>query len=138
MQALLYGFDLERLYVRIDLSKPAGASLRDGIRCTVHFTPPVDRRLILLGEGDRPAALLVQRTTDGALEDFLETTAKVAAGDILEAAIPFSDLGLKPGDPFAFFVSIQSGAAELERHPVFRPVEGRVPDANFERLHWRA
>jgi len=29
-------------------------------------------------------------------------------------------------------------AAELERHPVFQPVEGRVPDADFERLHWRA
>ena len=56
----------------------------------------------------------------------------------MEASIPFSDLGLKAGDPFAFFVSIQNGPAELERHPVFRPVEGRVPDGNFERLNWRA
>ena len=138
VHTLLYGFDLERLYVRIDLSKPAGACLRDGIRCTIHFTPPVDRRLILMGDGTHPSALLVQRTSDGALEDFLDTSAKVAARDILEASILFRDLGLKPGDPFAFFVSIQSGAAELERHPVFQPVEGRVPDADFERLHWRA
>ena len=60
----------------------------------------------------------------------------MAAGEILEASIPFDDLGLKAGDPFAFFVSIQSGAVELERHPGYRPVEGRVPDANFERIHW--
>ena len=138
VDGLLYGFDLERLYVRIDLSKPAAASLRDGIRCTIHFTPPIDRRLILVGEGERPVALLVQRTSDGAIEDFLETSAQVAAHEIVEASVPFSDLGLKPGDPFAFFVSIQSGLAELERHPAFRPVEGRVPDSDFERLHWRA
>jgi alpha-amylase/alpha-mannosidase (GH57 family) len=138
VQSLLYGFDLTRLYVRLDLSKPASAVLREGIRCTIHFTAPVDRRLILTGEGDRAVALLVQCINNGALEDFLKSSAKVVAGDILEASVGFSDLGLKAGDPFAFFVSIQSGTAELERHPAFRPVEGHVPDENFERLHWKA
>jgi alpha-amylase/alpha-mannosidase (GH57 family) len=138
VRRLLYGFDLENLYLRIDLSKPASESLRDGIRCTVNFTTPLDRRLIMLGEGERPASVLVQRTADGALEDFMKTAAKVAAGEVLEASIPFADLGLKPGDPFGFFVSVQTGSTELERHPAFRPIEGRVPDANFDRLHWRA
>jgi alpha-amylase/alpha-mannosidase (GH57 family) len=136
--SLLYGFDLTTLYLRLDLVRPAAQSLRDGIRCAIHFTIPVDRRLILHAEGERIAAALVQRTLDGALEDFLETSAQVAAGEILEASIPFADLGLSPNDPFAFVVSIQSGATELERHPVFRPVEGRVPEATFERLLWKA
>ena len=135
---LLYGFDLANLYLRLDLARPAAQSLREGLRCTVHFTTPVDRRLILLAEGQRTAAFLVQRTPDGALEDFLETSAQVAAGDILEASIPFADLGLSPRDPFAFFVSIQSGAVELERHPQFRPVEGRMPEKTFERELWKA
>src|SRR5438132_7925863 len=77
--SLLYGFDLENLYVRLDLTRPAAQSLREGLRCTIHFTPPSDRRLILLAEGQRTAAFLVQRTPDGALEDFLDTSAKVAA-----------------------------------------------------------
>ena len=136
--SLLYGFDLEHLYVRLDLARPAAQSLREGLRCTIHFTTPVERRLILLAEGQRTAAFLVQRTPDGALEDFLDTSAKVAAGDILEASIPFADLGLRPRDPFAFFVSIQSGATELERHPQFRPVEGRMPEKTFERELWKA
>ena len=125
-------------YLRLDLARPAAQSLREGLRCTVHFTTPVDRRLILLAEGQRTAAFLVQRTPDGALEDFLETSAQVAAGDILEASIPFADLGLSPRDPFAFFVSIQSGATELERHPQFRPVEGRMPEKTFEQELWKA
>jgi alpha-amylase/alpha-mannosidase (GH57 family) len=134
---LLYGFDLENLYLRVDLAKPAGDSLRDGTRCTVHFTAPAGRRLILLGERGRTAALLVQLTAGG-LEEFLETKAQVAAAEILETAIPFADLGLKPDDPFGFFVSVESGPVELERHPMFRPVEGRVPGPTFEQMLWKA
>ena len=42
------------------------------------------------------------------------------------------------GHPFAFFVSIQRGATELERHSQFRPVEGRMPEKTFERELWKA
>jgi hypothetical protein len=52
-------------------------------------------------------------------------TPLVAAGDILEAAV-------------AFFVSIQNGSTELERHPSHRPVEGFVPGPAFEKLNWKA
>jgi hypothetical protein len=94
--------------------------------------------VILVAEGEQYAAFLVQRTPGGALEDFLQTSARVAAGEILELAVPFADLGLSPQDPFAFFVSVQSRSGQIERHPAFRPVEGRVPEANFERLLWKA
>jgi alpha-amylase/alpha-mannosidase (GH57 family) len=136
--SLLYGFDLTHLYLRLDLVRPAAQTLRDGIRYIVNFTAPVNLKLILIGEGGGAAAFLVQRTPEGALQDFLETSASVAAGEILEAAVPFADLGLRPKDPFAFFVSVQSGSTELERHPVFRPVEGRMPEATFERMLWKA
>jgi hypothetical protein len=104
----------------------------------VNFTAPANLKMILIGEKDGAAAFLVKRTPEGALQDFLETSARVAAGEILEAAVPFADLGLRPKDPFAFFVSVQSGSTELERHPVFRPVEGRMPEATFERMLWKA
>jgi alpha-amylase/alpha-mannosidase (GH57 family) len=136
--SLLYGFDLTNLYVRLDFTRPAAHMLREGIRCTVNFTTPADRRVILVAEGEQYAAFLVQRTPGGALEDFLQTSARVAAGEILELAVPFADLGLSPQDPFAFFVSVQSRSGQIERHPAFRPVEGRVPEANFERLLWKA
>jgi hypothetical protein len=63
---------------------------------------------------------------------------RIAAADILEAAVPFADLGLRPNNPFAFFVSLKSGGAELERHPAHRPVESFVPEPTFERLNWKA
>src|SRR5258708_34955897 len=41
--SLLYGFDLTHLFVRLDLIKPAAQVLREGIRCTGHFTTPAHR-----------------------------------------------------------------------------------------------
>jgi hypothetical protein len=138
VQSLYYGFDLERLYVRVDFGQPAASSLKDGLRCTLHFVRPTDVRVILRGEGRRPTATLIRRTADGAVEDFVPTAAAIAAADVLEASVPFADLGLRAGDPFAFFVSLQTGSIEHERHPGFRPIEGHVPGSDFEELRWRA
>ncbi len=63
---------------------------------------------------------------------------RVAAAEILEAAIPFADLGLRPNTPFAFFVTIHNRSFELERHPANRPVESIVPEPAFEDLNWKA
>ena len=52
--------------------------------------------------------------------------------------MPFADLGLRPNNPFAFFVSIHNGVVELERHPAHRPVESLVPEPAFEELNWKA
>jgi alpha-amylase/alpha-mannosidase (GH57 family) len=138
LTGLLYGFDLTTLYLRLDFSRAASEMLRSGVRCTISFTVPIDRRLIVAGERNRPAVFLIQRTSDGTLEDFLTTGARAVADEILELSIPFADLGLKAKDPFSFSVSIQHEGSEVERHPPFRPVEGFVPDATFERGLWGA
>jgi hypothetical protein len=62
----------------------------------------------------------------------------VAAADLIEATIPFADLGLRPSHSFAFFVAMHRNGAEVERHPAHRPVEGLVPESAFERVHWKA
>jgi hypothetical protein len=63
--------------------------------------------------------------------------AKVAAGTVLEIALPFSDLHLKAGDPLAFFVAVyDADDGEVERHPANVPIDTEVPDAQFEMRHW--
>ncbi len=138
VRGLLYGFDLARLYLRVDLMAAAGSALRDGLRCTLLFTTPTDFRLIVHAERGRPTATLVQRSADGTVDRLLDTGAIVAADDLLEVGVPFSDLGLASGSRFAFFVSLQTGMTELERYPLFRPIEGLVPDVDFDRRNWKA
>ena len=68
--------------------------------------------------------------------------AMAAAGDILECAVPFADLGVDAGGAVAFFVAVYGGASnakvEVERHPAQRPIELHTPDALFEARFWRA
>ncbi|MSO57243.1 MAG: glycoside hydrolase [Acidobacteria bacterium] len=134
LRHLLFGFDLEQFYLRLDLGASARHKLEEGIRCSVNFTTPPDRRLVL----EHGGPTLYQRTTSGSWLPLEIASPRSAAGEILEASVSFADLGLRPGNPFAFSVSIQLAGVEVERHPAHRPVESIVPEAAFEKLHWKA
>jgi hypothetical protein len=138
IQELLYGFDLERLYVRVDLRLPALQQLADGLTCGLTFTAPADRRLVIAGTLRGSTVELQRRATDGRWVSIPNASPHVAAGALIEATISFADLGLRPGHPFAFFVAVNRNGAEIERHPAHRPVEGIVPEAAFEKLNWKA
>jgi alpha-amylase/alpha-mannosidase (GH57 family) len=138
VRQLLFGFDLEHLYLRIDLGAAAGQKLAEGVRCSVNFTVPTDRRLVLFGTDKGVKAELHRRTLSGTWAIMPSATPRIAATQVIEASVPFADLGLRANNPFGFFVSIQSGAIELERHPVNRPVESFVPEPSFERMNWKA
>ena len=47
LRRLFFGFDLEHLYLRLDLGLSARQKLDEGVRCCVNFTTPADRRLVL-------------------------------------------------------------------------------------------
>jgi len=138
LEHLLFGFDLQNLYLRLDLGPSAKQRLEDGIRCSVNFTTPGDRRLILFATDRGSSAVLHQLATGGAWLPIDTATPQMAAGTILEASVSFADLDLRPNNPFGFFISIQNDAVELERHPAHRPVEGVVPEASFEQINWKA
>ena len=138
VRTLLFGFDLEYLYLRIDLGAPARQKLAQGLRCSVSFTVPADYRLVMAGSNREPTAELQQKAADGSWTPLSHATPKVAADEVLEAAIAFADLGLRPNTPFAFFVTIHHWTVELERHPAHKPVSSTVPERDFEELNWKA
>jgi hypothetical protein len=62
--------------------------------------------------------------------------AAVAAGQVLEVAVPIADLGT---GRVSFFVTVHEGATgEVERHPASRPIDAEAPDARFEARNWTA
>jgi alpha-amylase/alpha-mannosidase (GH57 family) len=138
VRTLLFGFDLERLYLRLDLNGPAALRLAQGLGCSVSFTTPPDQRLVIMGTAQGPTAELHQKGSDGTWAARNHVTPTVAAAEILEASIPFTDLGLRANSPFAFFVTIHHASVELERHPAHRPIESRVPEPVFGQLNWKA
>ena len=129
---LRYGFDVERLYLRLD---PADTSAR-----TAEVAAAI-RVMVLAGEVQlavdfplvpdgiaRPGRR--EGHPDGAVGDS-------AFADVWEASLPFAALGLRPGARVAISVHALRGGVEVERMPRFGYVNIVVPDADFERVNWR-
>jgi alpha-amylase/alpha-mannosidase (GH57 family) len=140
LSVLRFGFDRERLYVRLDGRDRIADLLADGHEISLKFLTPAGVRFsasmtggtLEFGFWDRQAeAPYWRRRGPGG--------ATLAVGRVLEASIPFADLGLASGDRVAFFVAVYgAGNVELERHPANRAVEVTTPDALFEARNWRA
>ena len=134
-----FGFDRERFYVRVDGRRPMLDLLAEGLEFSLKFLQPAHVRFSVR---QRQGRLTGSFWEQGAAQPWIERGpggAAVGAGTILEVAIPLADLGLSPGDPVAFFVSVyDAGDAEVEHHPAHRPIEADVPDARFEARNWTA
>ena len=134
-----FGFDAERLYVRIDTASRALDLLAGGQELSLKFVVPAGVRFsVRQGDGRLTGSFWDRRDAEPLWAERGPGGASVAAGTILELSIPLADLGLTAGDPLGFFVAIyDSHGAELERHPAHQPIELTAPDALFDARHWR-
>jgi alpha-amylase/alpha-mannosidase (GH57 family) len=134
-----FGFGREHLFVRVDVSGRAADLLAGGRELSLKFVSPAGVRFSVRQEAGRVTGTFwdrrdsaphwVERGTGGA---------SVAAGTILELAIPLSALGGSAGQTVGFFVALYDDqATEIERHPAHQPIELPVPDELFEARHWR-
>ncbi len=138
-----FGFDRERLYVRVDASRRLIDVLAEGYEISLKFLQPEGVRFSVRETFGRltghywdrravpgPSGLWAERGPGGAA---------LAAGAVLEIALPLRELGVSAADPLAFFVAVyDASSVELERHPAHRPIDVQVPDALFEARNWNA
>ena len=134
-----FGFDQERLLVRIDTSERALDVLAGGREISLKFVNPAGVRFSVRHQAGRLTAGFWDR--QGTEPHWIERGpggSAIGAGSILEVAIPIADLGLTGGQTVGFFVAVyDERGAETERHPSDRPLEVVVPDHEFEARHWR-
>jgi Glycosyl hydrolase family 57 len=135
-----FGFDHDRLFVRIDTHERVIDLLAVAIEFALTFVTPAAMRLSIRQDAGRlTAALWVRPPGELRWVRRDESDATVAAGTILELALPFADLGVQPGDALAFFVAVHNEhGVEVERHPAHRPIALTAPDALFGARNWRA
>jgi hypothetical protein len=132
---LYFGFDEERLLVRLDA---AGGSARelladvDTLRLT--FLEPAGFELAIAGlSSGEPRARLMHdgvRVSHAGIE--------AAADAIVEVAIPWLSLGLATDAEVQFFAELVSQGQSLERIPRDAVIETRVPSPDFELMMWQA
>ena len=135
MQVVWFGFDAERLLVRIDTEGgPAADRLAEVDRLRIGFVDPAEREVVVVQPSrERPLGYL-NRSGRPAENG---TTVTAAAGAILEMAVPFERLELKPGDPIRFYVELLRGESSVDRAPREGVFELTTPSPDFERIMWQ-
>lgn len=130
-----FGFGGAELFLRLDAHRPALAWLGEGRSVVVSFLAPTQTRLTCRLVEGRVAAFL-----DDAREASRgQSDVRVAAGSILELAVPLERLSADATGSLSFFVAVHGAAGvELERHPSGRPVAAAIPDASFSARNWTA
>jgi hypothetical protein len=132
-----YGFDAERLFVRVDLARRAQDVLVDKGEIRVSFFKPANHRLSVSGDGLRACrAELFERRGPEGWHPKTSARPSAAAAQILEMGVRLADLGVQPGDTVSFFVTLLQDGHALEQYPAHHPLDVQVPGADFAARLW--
>jgi hypothetical protein len=134
-----FGFDRERLYVRMDGVRPFAELLAEGYTFSVTFLRPEGLRFEVRAASGQPVGRFWRRPTQAPGWSEQEPGAsRVAAGSVLEIEMTFVELGLSAKTPGAAFVIAvnDSRGNEIERHPAHRPIEVPAGELRFEASMW--
>jgi alpha-amylase/alpha-mannosidase (GH57 family) len=135
---VMFGFERDRFYVRVDGRRPMAELLADGYEVSLKFLrPPAMRFSIRVRLGHLSGVFWEWGAEGPRWVERGPRGSTVAAGTILEVALPFADLKVGAGDSVAFFVAVYDSAdVEVERHPGNLPIEVELPDGRFEARNW--
>ena len=134
---IYYGFDLKNMFVRLD---PSG-SLKDekvaDLAFFINFLNPkgVDIEIRIVPQERRVSAALF-RGENGARKQTAAINT-VAANEIIELAVPFDLLGMKPNDEVQIFVTVERAGSEVEKWPYRGYIQFKVPTDDFEAMMWQ-
>jgi hypothetical protein len=132
---LYFGFDLERLLLRLDArGGPFREKLAGVDAVKVRFLNPADYTVQVKHPAEKkPAIDLLHKEKHIAVKD-----ADAAADALLEIAVPFSAMGLKTDDRIQFYVELTRKSQVIERIPNEGVIETTVPSPDYELIMWQA
>lgn len=129
---IFFGFDTNRLLVRVDFERPARSVLPDYDVLRVAFVEPADIELRLTAPGRTEQHLEFWRGGQSVPVGGVG----VGLDKIFETAIPFQTLGVQVNDAIQFFVELLEGGQTRDRAPREGAVALTCPSPDFERIMW--
>jgi alpha-amylase/alpha-mannosidase (GH57 family) len=135
-----FGFDRERLYVSLEGTLPMVELLGAGYEFSLKFLKPAGVRFSIKQDlGRLEGSFWSRRAEPPQWVARGPGHAVIAAGTILEVAVPLVDLASAGADSLSFFLAVyDSSDVEVERHPPHRAIDVDVPDEAYEARHWTA
>ena len=125
IDSLHYGFDEERLSIRVDLRRWGQFKLA----LTFHQPQGLVVVTPALMHSQCGPLTLNERGTETAIGE-------LATGEVVELAIPFADLGVGPGGIVQFQLKLFHNSIERECYPETAPIELAVPSAETRLAQW--
>ena len=138
VHTLEFGFDLERLFIRIDAAEPMRRLLEAEVEIRIKFLQPAGLQVVIEGRAAGAEVRFEERQAGGGWRALACPGLVAAVGRIVEVQIPFGCLGTGPDGRLAFLVAVNRAGAEVEHHPRQGPIELRVPDSRFGARNWTA
>src|SRR5208283_1470486 len=128
-----YGFNKDNLYLRIDPKVPF-AEMAEKIIIRINIVKPFVYKIIFDAHSDPTNAALYEQASEDWEE--IKTLQDVAAQDIFELGVAFTDLKTKENDEIQFSVEILRNGEEVERCPWRGHITVTVPSPYYETLMW--
>jgi alpha-amylase/alpha-mannosidase (GH57 family) len=134
---IYYGFDLKNMFIRLDPSGNLREEKVADLAFFIIFLNPkgLDVEIRVVPRERRVSATL-SRGENGARRQIAAINT-VAANEIIELAVPFDMLGVKPNDEIHLFVTVEHAGSEVEKWPSRGYIQFRVPTADFEATMWQ-
>jgi alpha-amylase/alpha-mannosidase (GH57 family) len=125
-----YGFDRERLYLRVDFTSSPGGE--QALRVEVLEPRPVRLEIGDLSPGEKR----VERAGADSARAVVPGAA-CAIEDILELAVPLAELGIGEGDPVELLVQVLEAGQPVETSPPDDAIRFLAPDGSFDAAVWQ-
>ena len=134
---IYYGFDLRNLFLRLDPSQNLQDDKAGELSFFVNFLVPKGLHAeirVVPRERGVTAHLFLGENSD---RKEIATINNVAANEIIELAIPFELLGVKPNDEIRCFVTVERKGSEIEKWPYRGFIQVKVPTEDFDAMMWQ-
>jgi alpha-amylase/alpha-mannosidase (GH57 family) len=137
LSGFYFGFDLERLYLRLDPIWRKAESLQ-GLNIHIHFSQPREWEIVFpLKFPPGKKAFYDLFAGDGEGLSRKGRFSQIESGKIVELSVPFQVLQFAPREKAQFFIQVQSGDLTAERYPRNGFLSFFIPDQDFELVHWQ-
>ncbi len=134
LKDLYFGFNLERLFLRVDCEESARSALDEFDAVRVAFTEPAGREVWIHWPGTARQTLEFRR--EGEPIEPLPAGLAVGLDRILELAVPFEALGVAVDQPISFYIELIRDEQGLDRAPREGNVTLLRPSPDFEQIMW--
>jgi alpha-amylase/alpha-mannosidase (GH57 family) len=130
LRELYFGFDAHNLFVRVDCDRPARDALADFDAVRFYFVEPAGWEISVRHPGRPSQQVLVSH------EGLPATAVPAAVGQIVELAVPFELLGVKPDQSLQFIVELMERGQSRDRAPREGTIQLLCPTPEFEQIMW--